>query len=212
MPRGKRAAPPRRKSYDDWLLLQTSAVRRVANYIDDVGELIGAGSTQPREWLERYSLLWNGLLDDVGDWLQRESGNPVRPSTDWLRRKRIELQQRLRTASIPFDVPLEAFPEQRDSRKPITLKIGGLVRDGKGELLDAKQHLRFGGRVRGGKDQSLIAAQNLKFDDSRVWIDDRRRRLKVCDLPPLRVGDVYSGIVWAEETKCPVVAIEVAIV
>ena len=192
MPAKKDTSRNWRASYEHWLLLQYSVVHRVASYFDDVGELIGAGSTQPREWLEDYAKLWSGVIDDVGDWMQRESGNPPRPSTAWVHRTRIELQQRLRKASIPFEVPLEAFPDQDNPKRQLTLRTGGLVRAGKGALLAMGEHVRL--------------------NDDKVSIDDRHRRLQLFDLPPLRVGDVYTGVILAVETRSPVVTVEVAIV
>jgi len=192
MPRHKPETHERRERYANWLLLQQSFVRRSATYIEEISGLIGAGSTQPREWLERYGNFWSGVIDDVGDWLQHLAGNPLRPSTEWIQRVHIKLQQRVRCTSIPIDVPLEAFRGQQSIDKPLTLKVGGLLRAGKGE--------------------PLVVKHNLRFSNDRVWVGDRRRSLKVFDLPPLRVGDIYSGIVWAQETKKAVVAIELTIV
>lgn len=183
--------------YLNWLALQRSFLARIAGYYREVGELVGKGSMEPREWIEGGANFWGDVIADMGDWLRRESGEQLRPTTEWLPRLRKEIKPGRPTSFVGIEVPTECFPDQDGADPEITLLIDGLSRVGGGAALEP--------------------VQNLKFAPATVKRSSPHSELRLFDLPAsLRPGDVYATLVWAKwadgTTKGPIAAIEIAIV
>ncbi len=182
--------------YRSWLTLQQSFLGRVANYYGGVGNLIAAGSMEPREWIEEGANLWRDVLADMADWTRRESGSPLRPTFEWMPRVRQEVKEGRLTAKAPITVPIEAFAEAFPGDPAADPKIT-LVTDGLSP-------------VAGGA--KLKVKENLEFFPPEVQRSKPYSELRLFDLPRLVTGSVYAGIVWAKETHCPVAAVEIHIV
>jgi len=182
-------------AYRDWLALQGDLVGRVSSNLVDIADLVGAGSTEPRRWIEASTKLWSGMIGDFGDWIKQESGRALRPAQEWISRCRLEIPQGQKTVTLTIAVPLEAFQDKRGKKLPaIHLEILGV------------------GRVGRRPGASLEPGKHLSFKDPCVKKADRETELTLYDLPPRFLGEVYGGLVWAIETKYPVAALEIEIV
>jgi len=185
-------------AYRNWLALQHSWLSRAADCYRDVGQLVASGSTEPREWLDRYASFWSGVVSDAGDWARRESGEGLRPTLDWMPRYRREVKPGRPTAAMKIDVPLEAFPEDDSVDATVTLVTAGFT------------------RVSGVDSSVTLDAQKyMKLVPSKVGPSQRSCELKLFNLPAgLRAGDVYAGVVWAvqaDNTKVAIAAIELVV-
>ena len=188
-------------AYRNWLALQHSWITRAADCYGDVGHLVASGSTEPREWLDRYSTFWSGVVSDAGDWARRESGEALRPTSDWMPRYRKEIKPDRPTAAVEIDIPPEAFPEDDSSDAKIKLVTAGFT------------------RVSGVSDvDGSVTFDAPKYVTVVPPTADRSQRsceLKLSGLPArLRPGDVYAGVVWAvraDNTKVPIAAVELAV-
>jgi hypothetical protein len=178
--------------YRSWLTLQQSFVSRLANYYRGVGQLVAAGSMEPREWIEGGANFWSDVLADMGDWAHRESGGQLRPTTEWMPRLREQVRAGKLTAKVPINVPIEAFPDDKKADTKITLVTDGL------------------GRVGGGV--KLSYKKNVELVPETVDRSQPYSELKLFDLPQLVPGSVYAGLVWAKETQLPVAAVELEVV
>ena len=179
------------RSFRHWLALQESVLNRVADYFENVGELTAENSLEPKRWVDGYAQLWSGLIGDVGDWLEREADTSLRPTAEWIARARASISRGQRTASVGFEVPLEAFGQDDNGVKEITLVSDGFSRGG---------------------DQVAIALNDrFRFVPEQVTRDQRWSELKFFNLPSLQKG-IYSGMVCAEETDLPVALVELQVV
>lgn len=178
--------------YRSWLTLQQSFLSRLANYYRGVGQLVAAGSMEPREWIEGGASFWSDVLADMGDWTRRESGGQLRPTTEWMPRLREQIRAGKLTAKVPINVPIEAFPDDKKADAKITLVTDGL------------------GRVGGGV--KLSYKKNVELVPETVDRSQPYSELKLFDLPQLAPGSVYAGLVWAKETQLPVATIEIEVV
>ena len=194
---GKSKGPKKAGRSEDalrnWLLLQQSFLSRVANYYAGFGKLVAAGSVEPREWIEDGANFWRDVLADVSDWTHQLSGEELRATAAWLPRLRKAVRAGKLADHLEFTVPIEAFSDDPAPDATITLFTDGLI--------------RVGGGV------TLKPPQNVELVPSSVPRSSPSSQLMLYDLPGSLVpGDVYAGIVWAKETKFPIVSIEVQIV
>ena len=201
------AAQPPKDSYQNWLSLQRSVLSRLADYYRGAGQLVAAQSTEPRSWIGGWATFWSDVTADVGDWMQREAGETLRPTAEWMPRYRAKVRPSDLTHTIPISIPLETFPDGVGGDPEVVLFTEGLKRVGGGVDLKSDQVLLK-------PDQAL--SKNVKLDPSKVSRSHPVTRLRLFDLPPsLTPDDVYSGFVWARAEGKPVIpiaAIEVVIV
>lgn len=205
--RSETTAQSAKSSYQNWLSLQRSVLGRLADYYRGVGQLVAAQSTEPRTWVEGWATLWSDVTADVGDWMQREAGETLRPTAEWMPRYRKKVRPSDQTHTIPISIPLETFLDEVDGDPEVVLFTEGLKRVGGGVDLKSDQVLLK-------PDQ--ILNRNVTLDPSKVSRSHPVTKLRLYDIPPsLTPGDVYSGLVWAmREGKpaVPVAAIELVIV
>jgi len=173
------------------LRLQQTVLHRVADYVQDVGAQVGAGSVDPAAWFGGWANLWSGVVEDVGHWYAGPAGE-LRPWDEWLLVTRARVAHDASTASIDVDVPVAAFRSE-DPGAELRLACDGLVRAGGGA--------------------PLLPRFQLALVPAVVTRAARRTRLALFDLKErLDVGDCYRGVVWSEDADGPVAAVEIEIV
>jgi hypothetical protein len=203
-PKGDTRKHPSSNPYGNWLALQESLLGRVATYFDDIGQLVVSGSAEPRKWIDSGTTFWRRVLTDTGDWVHRESGDSLRPTGEWLPLVRGQLKHgREEVASLEIHVSIDALPDPDQPGAELTIEALHIEKRPKGLA-------RLGGGI------LLELGKNVKFVGPTVSQSEPSSQLKLYNLPLLRKGDVYVGlvsVVWADgRTRYPAAMVEVEIV
>ena len=69
-PRRRRRQKTRTDRLDDLIKLQQRAVDRWSKYTVNAARLTAKGSASPKEWMEQYTQLTRGVVEDVGDFVR----------------------------------------------------------------------------------------------------------------------------------------------
>lgn len=185
--------PAPKPALADWLRLQRSLVRRSAEYVQTLGELIGQGSFEPGEYIEQTARTWAGVARDFGEWLA--PGSQLRPEE---RQALIclcagQADRHGGAQSIPIRIPVELFGDGDDPEAVVGLAAGSLV--------------RFDPEASGRPPLVLEPGKHVVVEPNpvtRTSLDELK--LRVYDLSGIGDGGTYEGLVWA--TQLPGLAVE----
>lgn len=205
---GSKTPPKQPELWEEWLQLQQRLARRTSTYLQGLGELVGQGSLEPREYIERSAKMWAAVVGDVGDWLKPSSGERL-DNEEALVSYVMGGIPRGGSRAIKVDVPLHLFHPQ-DQEVVVRLTTNGLFRRfdpnslGRPALaLEWERHLRFdfSGNESGSNTAGKRSAQGREGLDVRL---ERRTdvELKIYDLPDtINANEVYEGVVWGDVTN-----------
>jgi len=198
----RKAARIRQEKRAELLRLPQRLVVRTSDYLQQLADLAGQGSVEPRDYIESTFGLWSGVLAEIGDSLnpepQRDFGelSPVPVVSYKLRRER---------GDITLDVPIEVF-QRCGEDAVLQLSTDGLIR-----TYDPRHPLR--------PALALARDQNVRVLPDRIRLAQRNQvTLKVFGLPATTAAnDTFQGVVWgATQSKpndrFPVIVVVVTVV
>jgi hypothetical protein len=174
------------------LRLQQSYFRRVAKYAEGIIERANTKAVEPSEWIADYATFVRGVMGDAGEWILGEAGDsPL--GYDWLPLCRGQLRLSEGATKVEVKIPMHAFEGQAGDDPEITLVLDGLASRRGGPLIEGPRHLRF--------------RRDGCVPRSEPWTT-----LRVFGIRDVKyVGGVYCGIIWTEETRLPVAAVEITV-
>lgn len=208
--------------WEEWLRLQQRLVRRTSEYLQGLGELVGQGSLEPREYIEQSAKAWAAVVGDVGDWIKPGSDVPLDNSQALVSYVTAGLS-RGGSRAIKIEVPAHLF-HPRDQDVVVRLTTDGLIRrfDPRSLarpalVLEPERHLRLAltseaSGPTAGAGGILQEREGLDVSrDQRSFVE-----LKVYDLPDtINANEVYEGVVWGEvlgrEQRVPVAVVALTI-
>jgi hypothetical protein len=196
--------PARSASLDDWLRLQQRLVVRTSKYLQSLGDLVGQGSFEPREYIEQSANVWAGVVGDFGDWLKPASERKLSPEQALVCVCKVDVDRGRGSQEKPIAIPIELFGQQESEDTKIPLILSGLVR--RMEKL-------------GRPPAVLEPGKHLGIEPNPVTRNDLTDlKLKVFDLSAIGEGGHFEGLLWAvlpgqpAETKVPAAVIELTLV
>ena len=195
--------PPTSLEWERWLRLQQRLVRRTSAYMQNLAEMIGQGSLEPREYIEQSAKAWAAVVGDVGDWLKPTSDLKFDSSEALVSYVTAQVS-RGGSRAVAFEVPLHLFNPQ-DQDVVVRLRVGTLTRRvdpkslGRPTLaLEPERHLRLTLSTRALRSRQDDGSRAGERDGLDVTRDQRTSvELKVYDLPDtINANEVYEGIIW----------------
>lgn len=173
----------------EWIRLQQRLADRTSQYLESIGQLVGEGSLEAREYVERSTKFWGDLVGELGDWLRDADSGVRKPKPGGTQKgppgpapEPIPLKVSKRVDSRPaiVEVPVELFEKPDDLFR---LSIDGFTRRAK------KNEPR----------RPIQSETHFRLEPDEVTISQRGKvELKTYDLPDNLVsGDVYDGTLWA---------------
>ena len=194
-------------SLSNFLSFQQRCLRRVTDYTTGIADLTQSRSVDPGEWIEKYALLMNGIVHEMGDWMleRDEAGDgplplyqvtakPKRGSKDPISRRaylpvqRAKLRVKEGTTGVPLHIPASAFKNRRGMDPKLTLMSEGLLHEGGGAPLPSTHVVFVPAVVRRSKPEA---------------------ELKIYDVAGAGNTGKYRGFVWLKETNQPIAAVEI---
>jgi hypothetical protein len=148
----------------------------------------------PRLWMEDYAKLWSGIYADLSALVDDQEGDgEIRAAEDWVPRVRGVVVQHTRDAMA---IRIHIHPAAFGGAKKITLA--------------AREFQHHNG------DETLFFGEDVNFFPPEVKPEDPYTDLKLGERArdahhPLPAG-LYTGAIWAEETRTVVALVEIRVV
>lgn len=151
------------------LHLWEQSIRRTAEYLRDVGDLVREGSIEPRLWIGSIECFWSGLAEDFGDSLRITVGSPDGSKPIMANDLQVPVLRitDLKVGNVEVPIPTSLFKGQKE----VDLDLPGLW-----------------------QGQSLVLRRDVHFDLPKLVTNEKRRvRIRFFDLPKLTSGAVLVG-------------------
>ena len=151
-------------------------IRRTTDYLRDVGDLVRAGSIEPRLWIGSIESFWSGLAEDFGDSLRISHGSSEADRGAARAKDVPVLVVRVNlglACDVGVDVPESAFPP---GVTEVDLELQGFWRG-----------------------QNLVLRPGVHFTPgAKARRDDRHVPIRFFDLPKLSLGVPFVGTLLAK--------------
>lgn len=195
--------PDRSANLKDWLRLQQLLVVRTSKYFQSLGDMVGQGSFEPREYIKESANAWAGVVGDLGTWLKPESklGLPPEQVPVCVCEGHVDRSQG--SQEIEIAIPIQLFGTDMSQQTKVELVLGGLVR-----------RLESPGRP----PAVLEPDKHFRIAPNPVTMDGLSElKLRFFDLSGIGESGEFEGLVWAilpgqpAENKVPATVVKLTL-